>query len=144
MKMEICFDIETTGLSPIENRITMIGLKSAKEELIITSQDEKEIIVKFWGYLRENNVSLLIGFNSRGFDIPFLITRTFKYKIEAVNLKYKMLGLRRAFQYYFNSYAKGKLENYSELINCGAKYKGIKSDKIPELWKEGKIKILIS
>lgn len=137
--MEIVFDIETDGLSPIENRIVMIGIKTEKEELIITSDNEKEIIEEFWQYLKQNNVSMLIGFNIRSFDIPFIISRTFKYGIKATNLKYKLFDLRRAFNYYFNSYAKGTLEQYSELINSGSKYKGIKSSMIPELWKNKEV-----
>lgn len=119
IKMNIIFDIETTGLEPLKDRIICIAFKlNGKEEAIINT-DEKVILEKFWNYIREIKTKdfsfRLIGFNCWSFDIPFLLIRSFKHGIKVLDTKGKVIDLRYLLSY-GNKYQNGKLSDYAELI----------------------------
>ena len=73
------FDIETTGLSPEESRIFLIGMKDNKgfEKVIAANNDEEErqLIIEFFKIVNQLKPSLIGGYNSAFFDFPFLIRR---------------------------------------------------------------------
>ena len=73
------FDIETTGLSPEESSIFLIGIKDNRGfEKVIAAQNEEEerkIIVDFFNIIDEIKPSLIGGYNSAFFDFPFIIRR---------------------------------------------------------------------
>ncbi len=140
---EVCFDLETTGLNPLEDRIIAIGIKLEDEEVVLTYNDEKQIIKEFWNYLRKFNDFKLIGFNSAEFDIPFLIIRSLRYKIPIVKItRYNSIDLKLTLSNGFR-YKKGKLEEFSKLINYKTKYNGYKGKHIPLLWDNKQIAELI-
>lgn len=65
----VCFDVETTGLSPDTDDITVISsYRPATRELRVFIRHEN--LDEFPSSLREGDV--LVGFHSRGFDTPFI------------------------------------------------------------------------
>jgi len=139
--IKIVFDIETMGLDAFKDRITAIGIKTDAEELIITYNDEKRMLKEFWQYLNKTQYFRLVGFNSIGFDVPFLYLRSFKHNIEIYNVDGRSIDLRLVLSH-GKSYASGTLEKYSKLIGYKTKYNGFSGKHIPLLWKHGKIKEL--
>ena len=73
------FDIETTGLSPEDSKIFMIGMKDNKgfEKVIACENDEEErqLIIEFFNIIAFIKPSLVGGYNSAFFDFPFIIRR---------------------------------------------------------------------
>jgi hypothetical protein len=81
--------LERAALSPLTGRVMAIGLKGTINDLglEIHEGDEEAILLNF-GSLLFNEFNFYItqprlkGWNIRGFDIPFLITRGWKYEIK--------------------------------------------------------------
>ena len=73
------FDIETTGLSPEDSRIFLIGMKDNKgfEKVIACENDEEErkVIIDFFDTIAYLKPTLIGGYNSAFFDFPFIIRR---------------------------------------------------------------------
>jgi len=141
--IDIIFDIETMGLDPLNDRITAIGTKQGKKEIIFTHEDEKVMLDEFWDYLRgwKLNEIRLIGFNSYPFDVPFLLIRSLKHNVKVVDIRYKNLDLRRVM--INGSYKKGTLEDYAILVGHYGKFKGMDGPVVAMLWKQGKTKELV-
>ena len=66
------FDIETTGLNPFEDRISLISISDGEKIRDIPARDESRAILEFimstWG-------TVLVGYNIKSFDLPFITTR---------------------------------------------------------------------
>jgi DNA polymerase, archaea type len=75
-------DIETTGLHPEVDRITMIGIKNQLgENQIFTDLDEVNILADAIAYFNLFKPALIFAHNGYGFDIPFIISRCQKHNI---------------------------------------------------------------
>ena len=126
-KVNICFlDIETSSIysfpnidNPIEdiqliglyfNGIyTIYGIKELDNNSIyikdlpnlnyIYCKSQKELLLRFFNYLNVNEIDLISGWNSHGFDIPYIIEKT-KF-IENIDKKEKNTYLN-----YFSPYNK--------------------------------------
>src|SRR5690606_26517996 len=79
---KLIFDIETTGLDPLINRVFLIGIRdnrgfetllSAKE--LDNDEYEKELIYSFWATIRRVEPSMIAGYNSENFDFYFILKR---------------------------------------------------------------------
>ena len=87
------FDIETTGLYPKHDKIILIGFVHIMPphddgELVQffseSPEEEKDILLEA---IREiSDTDILITFNGRSFDVPFLDTRCKKYSIQSKNI----------------------------------------------------------
>ncbi len=80
----LLFDIETTGLSPAQDRIYCIGCGTTLgEEIFVelffaeTSEDEADVLSSFFRLLDTHTI--LITFNGATFDIPFINRRMASY-----------------------------------------------------------------
>lgn len=78
----LSFDIETTGLDPVTNKVLMISNTFRRgftiERRLFTIDEyktEKEMIYAWCSYLCDRNPSVLVGHNLFGFDLPFLKKR---------------------------------------------------------------------
>lgn len=87
------FDIETTGLYPKHNKIILIGFVHIipgynDGELVQffaeTPEEEKDILLNTTHEVSESDI--LITYNGRSFDVPFLDTRCKKYSIHSKNI----------------------------------------------------------
>ena len=147
--MEIILDIETApltdktedALSPINGRVIAIGMKFLKEELIIMEEDEKLLIQQFWDKIRELNkrfsVIRYVGFNIRDFDFYFIINRSLHHNVEIVRPGNSVFIDLREHLTLFRTYGKsGKLDDYAKLIGVAGKYKDLKGEEVPLLWKK--------
>ncbi|MEM5882987.1 MAG: ribonuclease H-like domain-containing protein [Candidatus Aenigmatarchaeota archaeon] len=90
-------DLETSSLHADIGIIIAAGfiLSSGKKEIIFTEEPEKEkeTIEKALEIIRKNKNETLIIWHS-GFDIPFLLTRSIKYNIDAsILFEIKILDL---------------------------------------------------
>ena len=137
-RQSIIVDIETSGLSPLNDRIVAIGVKKGKEGMIITDKDEGNLLAQFWGYLKEQGHYRLISFNGYQFDIPFIIIRSFKHNVIVEQISQKTIDLRLILAN-GNKYAKGTLDDYAKLMGIKSKLEGMGGSDIPILWEEGKI-----
>ncbi len=78
--LKIYLDIETTGgLDPNTGRVIAVGFMfdvgDRTESMLITYEDEKDILVETIGVLRLTKADILIGHNLHNFDIPYLARR---------------------------------------------------------------------
>jgi DNA polymerase elongation subunit (family B) len=87
----IVLDLETVGLDPRKGRILAAGLAlfiegKEVEAKIIRSDDEADLIAQVFDYLRETcdrlGEIILTGYNLAEFDLPFLIHRARKLKVD--------------------------------------------------------------
>lgn len=136
---DICFDIETTGLDPLKDRITAIGICNGFCTDAIVDKDEKHILERFWvGLRRKYPYVRLIGFNCWSFDMPFLIIRSFKHNVRLLDVRGKVIDIRHLLSH-GNRYQKGKLEEYARLVGLELKYNGYTGLDAIRLWNENKL-----
>ena len=139
--MNITFDIETTGLDPLKDRIICIASNLNGKEEVILDKDEKSILDKFWGLVREMKTKdatfKLIGFNCWSFDVPFLIVRSFKYGVKVIDTSGKVIDLRYLLAY-GNKYQNGTLSDYAKLIGLEPKYNGYNGSDMKRLFEENR------
>ena len=118
---EITLDIETTGLSPFECRITCIGCKTDNEEKMFLDIDEKKLLQDFWKWIGQFEMPRVVGFNVYSFDIRWIYLRSMKYDLEITkNIKTGWTDLQYSLQFY-NRSARGKLNDYGCLLGIGEK-----------------------
>ncbi len=127
--------------NPILSKIVAIGVRQdAENTLFISTEDEYDILDKFWGMWHTINCSM-VGFNIHDFDIPMLVGRSFIHNVEVVpfNLKNEIIDLRqRLAAFKFNP--KGTLKEYAKQI--GLQLSEFDGSMVAELVANGKIKEL--
>lgn len=81
------FDIETTGFSPRQTQLYLIGCAYRKDNIIFfeqffaeNPQEEKEILCAFFDLL--HSFHTIITFNGIGFDIPYLKAKCLQYDLQ--------------------------------------------------------------
>lgn len=119
------FDIETTGLNGIEDRITCISLLnvSTKELKSFCGESEIKILKDFWKEIE--GAMEIIGYNII-FDIPFLLQRTLINNVPVCQnySKIKKVDLRLISTLFFTCYnkaVKGTLDDWSKHLGMGDK-----------------------
>lgn len=137
MKKQIIFDCETTGLDPMDSRVVCISINEIGTEQIKTFIDinEKKVLEDFWAEV--GNDSELIGFNSDGFDIPFIVKRCLINKVRMNS--FKNTDLRKSvngFWYSYNGRSKGTLSDWAKIL--GMKIETDAGSAVPLLFVEGK------
>ena len=82
----VFFDIETTGFSPKQTQLYLIGCAYRKDDHIVIEQfyaenmqEEKEILCVFFDLLASFHT--IITFNGIGFDIPYLKTKCLQFDL---------------------------------------------------------------
>jgi DNA polymerase, archaea type len=70
------FDIETTGLDPDQHQVKMISLVDNRGfSKVIYNQDEFKVLAEFIEVFNRLDPTIILGYNSYSFDIPFLMRR---------------------------------------------------------------------
>lgn len=76
---------ERAALDPLTGRVVAVGLlyRDTGEFHVIGHEDEAATLREFWEACRGEmgRINEMIGFNSRAFDLPFLIRRSFKHRV---------------------------------------------------------------
>ncbi len=131
------FDIETTGLDPMDSRVVCISINEIGTDEIKTfiDQDEKKVLTDFWAEVGSD--IKLIGFNSEGFDVPFLIKRCLINRIK-IN-SFRSEDIRKTvngFWYSYNKFGKGTLSDWAKVL--GIKVETNVGSEIPILFANNK------
>ncbi len=84
----ILFDIETTGLNPVRDKVLTVQLKHDGKIVmwkLWEENDETKIIEKFFDYIKNSNEKI-VGYNISRFDVNFLLARMLMNKKLTDNL----------------------------------------------------------
>ncbi len=76
--------VSNAALSAITGRIVAIGIKRADDEFIL-SGNEADILTEFWR-IYGTTTNHFVGWNSNGFDIPFMVQRSWKLGVQVPNI----------------------------------------------------------
>ncbi len=94
----IFFDIETTGFSPKQTSLYMIGCAGKKDGLVCIDQffaekpdEEKQVLLAFLELLKQYNT--IISFNGVGFDIPYIKAKCDYYQLSENLRNYNYLDI---------------------------------------------------
>jgi len=123
--MRIIFDIETTGLNPMEDKVICISILNVDSDKPVSFYGENEALLlkQFWNAVK-NTTTNFISFNGDGFDIAFLIKRSLIHKVQVTNLFKNHIDLKKvvnSFFFTYNRYEKGKLTDWGEILGIKAK-----------------------
>ena len=66
--------IERAALSPLTGRVLAIGIGDLETDPLILGGEESSLLESFWGAV--DHTAHMVGFNIRGFDLPFLVRRS--------------------------------------------------------------------
>ena len=109
-------------INPIDSKIIAVGIRYSAANQIFFSENEKEILEKFWeewGKIKKENPNTQIyGFSILNFDIPFLVARSFINNVvipSFFSLKY-VVDLREKINAYRYGETRGKLKEYALLL----------------------------
>lgn len=120
-KKQAIIDIETTGLEPLQDRITCISLVfSDKNGTIFSwcSVDEAQNLKEFIDFSQKHEINSWVSFNGDSFDIPFIIKRCLVNNVKVPNFE-KNIDLRKivnGFFYSYNKYEHGTLDNWADIL----------------------------
>ena len=124
------------------------GGEFKEDNFIFKQAAEKEMLEKFWQGAKEYDE--FIGFNSRGFDVPFLMVRSAVHGVKPTrNLmegRYlyqqrdaKHIDLQDQLTFYGAARKRGSLHLWSNLFNIKSpKADGVTGDDVGRLFKEKK------
>lgn len=74
--MAVFFDIETTGLNPIEDQVSIIGLKTNSETRLWRCwEGDEQTAIKGAVTEIKGTSTTIVGFNNLKFDVPFIVKR---------------------------------------------------------------------
>ena len=127
---------EKAALDPLTGRVLAVGLlmnaereTGSAEFRIIADEDEAKMLREFWDITRGEmgRINRMIGFNSNSFDLPFLIRRSWKHRVQVPfgirRGRYwgdEMIDLRDAWQL-GDRQARGSLDVVARHLGVGAK-----------------------
>jgi uncharacterized protein YprB with RNaseH-like and TPR domain len=75
--MVVMFDVETTGLTPYEGKVTLIGIKRegrVKQWKLWEIKDEAKMIIQAIEEIMKVDETI-VGYNNLKFDVPFMTER---------------------------------------------------------------------
>lgn len=119
------FDIETTGLNPISDRITCISIfQETLQPISFYGEDEAKLLKQF--FIAISGSEKLYGFNIESFDIPFIIKRALINKVKFPNnwRTIKFIDLKKivnGFWYSYEKYVKGTLNEWAKILSLEEK-----------------------
>jgi DNA polymerase elongation subunit (family B) len=85
-KRRATLDIETTGLNPLSDQITCIGIRTDKaDEYVLSGEDERQLLERLLDKIITVQVDpqhfYLLTKNGKKFDLPFLLVRAAKHDL---------------------------------------------------------------
>ena len=122
--------VERAALDPLTGRVVAVGLLFENSEFVVIGHDDEAATLReFWGVCRGEmgRINRMIGFNTRLFDLPFLIRRSFKHRVEVPfgirRGRYwgdEMVDLREEWQL-GDRQARGSLDSIAKHLGVGQK-----------------------
>ena len=119
--------ISKAALNALCGEVVAIGIKTSAAETIL-SGNEADILRRFWEFFGTNPAPL-VGWNSNGFDVPFLVRRSWKRGIVVPNV-YQGRYLDKRFIDLMENFACGeygyrlKLDDAAKFFGVEGKYQG--------------------
>ncbi len=135
--MKYILDIETTGLDPLNDEVTAIGIKPVGKKPIIFIRDsnntEGDILHAFSEWLPPMlSAAKFITHNGISFDFPFLLIRGYVYDIDLRELKmHDNMDTMKITSRWIS------LNDMAKILNV--EQKSGKGSFAPKLFKEGRI-----
>lgn len=139
---------EKAALDPLTGRVLVVGLllnaeceTRPAEFKVLESEDEAALLREFWAVTRGEmgRINQMVGFNTHLFDLPFLIRRSWKHRVQVPfgirRGRYwgeEMLDLRDAWQL-GDRQARGSLDAIAKHLGVGAKNGS--GAEFAELWQ---------
>ncbi|HVV73612.1 MAG TPA: ribonuclease H-like domain-containing protein [Verrucomicrobiae bacterium] len=139
--------IERAALDPLTGRVLAVGLLSGDAEFrVLGNENEAALLREFWSACQgeTSRLNRMVGFNTNSFDLPFLIRRSFKHRVEIPfgirRGRYwgdEMVDLREDWQL-GDRQARGSLDTIARYLGVGQKT-GDGAD-FARLWNEHRTK----
>ena len=141
--------VDRAALSPITGQVLAVGLRSEKGVVVIGDEGESEPdILDAWWCVYANNTKQnrrFVGFNCSGFDIPFLIRRSWFHGISVPQSVFETNGryLSKNFLDLMVLWACMSrefvpLDTVSRFFGIGGKPDGVDGSHFAKLWLSGK------
>lgn len=123
--------IEKAAISVFTGEVLAIGYKiygkNSTDIEILHGKHEKELISEFWDILKDNPEHAVVGWNSNGFDMPFMIRKSWLYSLENIPTYlaswnkplYKFIDLMQIWGCGFHEFV--KLDTVAKYFGIGSK-----------------------
>ena len=123
-------------INPIDSKIIALGIRHDGKNKIFLSDDEKEILEKFWSewsaIKKQYPMISIVGFSITNFDLPFITARSFIHGIQVSPFTIKQtIDLREKINAYRYGPTRGKLKDYASIL--GLRVLDIEGRDIPHL-----------
>ena len=136
------------ALSALTGRVLAVGIKKDEDWAIIgeDGEPETEILKAWWGIYKKYHLGngRLIGWNSNGFDVPFLVRRSWANFISVPESVFESHGryLSKTFLDLMQLWACGgreyeKLDTVARFFGVGGKPDGVDGAHFAALWLSG-------
>ena len=133
---------DRAALDPLTGRVVAIGLlhQDTGKFSVLADDDEKVLLWAFWEVCRAEmaRINQMVGFNTWQFDLPFLIRRSWRHRVEVPfgirRGRYwgdEMVDLRESWQL-GDRQARGSLDSIAKHLGLGGKNGDGKA--FAELW----------
>jgi len=134
-------------LNPIDSKIIFIGLKKPGIDAMIFEGKEKEMLEAFWEemslFRKGESSNIIVGFNIKSFDLPFLVTRSFINDVQISPFVLKeIVDLREILSAFKWGHVRGKLKEFGELMGITI-MDDIDGSKIAETYWSGKTQKIV-
>ncbi len=119
--------VSKAALNALTGRVVAIGIKTTGEEKIL-SGEESDFLKEFWEFVGTHTENF-VGWNTNGFDIPFLVRRSWKLGVIVPNIfngRYidkRFIDLMEVFGCGEYGY-KAKLDDVAKFLDVQGKYDG--------------------
>jgi hypothetical protein len=126
--------INKAALDPTTGSVLAIGLKSDKGAAILDSVNEEKLLVDFWKKAAECEAAgrSLVGHNCLGFDLPFLMRRSWINGIDVPKLTVVKDTMK---VWACGAYGEWiSLDRLAKALGVGAKTEGITGADFARLW----------
>lgn len=111
------------ALSALTGEVIAIGIKTSDKEMILEG-DESEILDQFWDLYRSDSSNIFVGWNISGFDIPFMVRRSWKLGVSFPYWVYDGRYLNKDFVDLMTMFGCGEY-GYKIKLDTVAKYLGV-------------------
>ena len=136
---------EMRSLNPLYSKIICICLKpSNKEFIVLSGNDEKDLLEKFWDIAK--NYNLFITHNGYGFDVPFLIIRSIINKVKPnINININKFNMANSNHFdtmlFFsqNVFINPRLDIIAKTLGIDIGENRFDGREVERLYKEGRI-----
>lgn len=137
--------IESTNVGGAFGRILCLCYAIDDEPIQSLSGDEKEILQKFWGLVK--NIDLFVGHNILDFDLKFIMQRSIILGVKPTRgisfRKYQNSDVYDIMQEWDNWSGFTAMDDLAHAMNIPSSKEGIDGSQVHEFYKNGKTKEII-